>query len=65
MFVYESMLEGFDVVKQDYDGLRLLAAREPLYRRYAAFTVQNDTAPAQTADAVCRWFAEGQQEGNP
>lgn len=28
MFVYESMLEGFDVVKQDYDGLRLLAARE-------------------------------------
>lgn len=28
MFVYESMLEGFDVVKQDYDGLQLLAARE-------------------------------------
>ena len=28
MFVYESMLEGFDVAKQDYDGLRLLAARE-------------------------------------
>lgn len=28
MFVYESILEGFDVVKQDYDGLRLLAARE-------------------------------------
>ena len=28
MFVYDSMLEGFDVVKQDYDGLQLLAARE-------------------------------------
>lgn len=44
---------------------RLLAAREPLYRRYAAFTVQNDTAPARAADAVCRWFTEGQEEGNP
>lgn len=28
MFVYDSMLEGFDIVEQDYDGIRLLAERE-------------------------------------
>ena len=41
---------------------RLLAAREPLYRRYASFTVQNDSAPARAAQAVCRWFTETEEE---
>ena len=46
MFVYESMLEGFDVVKQDYDGLRLLAAREDagtvLVNLYKAYKLNDE-----------------------